>query len=324
MKTDTRRLAIYAWIVLGFNLLVILWGAVVRATGSGAGCGDHWPLCNGQVVPLAPQTETLVELFHRATSGIALIMVLALLIWAFRRTPKGHPARTGAVLSMAFMVLESLVGAFIVLQRLTAGDTSAGRAVVIAVHQVNTLLLIGAIALTAWWASGGPRLNLRAQPGWTAAFIAMAIGLIALGATGAITALGDTLFPASSLAEGLAQKSDPAAHFLVRLRLVHPTVAVAMSVAVVALAWAVQRRAQAGLRTTAFATALTLLFLAQLVVGLINVALLAPVWMQLVHLLMADLVWITFVLMAASVLAGQPITRRAERAQFEPSGTPAR
>lgn len=324
MKTDTRRLAIYAWIVLGFNLLVILWGAVVRATGSGAGCGDHWPLCNGQVVPLAPQTETLVELFHRATSGIALIMVLALLIWAFRRTPKGHPARTGAVLSMAFMVLESLVGAFIVLQRLTAGDTSVGRAVVIAVHQVNTLLLIGAIALTAWWASGGPRLNLRAQPGWTATFIAMAVGLIALGATGAITALGDTLFPASSLAEGLAQKSDPAAHFLVRLRLVHPTVAVAMSVAVVALAWAVQRRAQAGLRTTAFATALTLLFLAQLVVGLINVALLAPVWMQLVHLLMADLVWITFVLMAASVLAGQPITRRAERAQFEPSGTPAR
>lgn len=324
MKTDTRRLAIYAWIVLGFNLLVILWGAVVRATGSGAGCGDHWPLCNGQVVPLAPQTETLVELFHRATSGIALIMVLALLIWAFRRTPKGHPARTGAVLSMAFMVLESLVGAFIVLQRLTAGDTSVGRAVVIAVHQVNTLLLIGAIALTAWWASGGPRLNLRAQPGWTATFIAMAVGLIALGATGAITALGDTLFPASSLAEGLAQKSDPAAHFLVRLRLVHPAVAVAMSVAVVALAWAVQRRAQAGLRTTAFATALTLLFLAQLVVGLINVALLAPVWMQLVHLLMADLVWITFVLMAASVLAGQPITRRAERAQFEPSGTPAR
>lgn len=324
MNTDTRRLAIYAWIVLGFNLLVILWGAVVRATGSGAGCGDHWPLCNGQVVPLAAQTETLVELFHRATSGIALIMVVILLIWVFRRTGKGHPARVGAVLSMAFMVLESLVGAFIVLQRLTAGDTSVGRAIVIAVHQVNTLLLIGAIALTAWWASGGLRLNLRAQPGWTAAFIAIAIGLVALGATGAITALGDTLFPASSLAEGLAQKFDPTAHFLVRLRLVHPSVAIVMGVAVVAVAWAVQRRAQAGMQVTTFATVLTVLFLAQLAVGAINVALLAPVWMQLVHLLMADLVWITFVLMAANVLTGEPLAQRAGPVQLGPSGSPAR
>jgi heme A synthase len=323
MKTDTRRLATYAWIVLGFNLLVILWGAVVRATGSGAGCGDHWPLCNGQVVPLAPQAETLVELFHRATSGIALIMVVVLLIWVFRRTPKGHPARLGAVLSMVFMVLESLVGAFIVLQRLTAGDTSAGRAVVIAVHQANTLLLIGALALTAWWASGGARVSLRAHPGLAAAVIAVALGLIVLGATGAITALGDTLFPASSLVEGLEQKFDPSAHFLVRLRLVHPSVAIAMSVVVVALAWMIQRRAPSGSRTAMFAPVLTILFLTQLAVGVLNVALLAPIWMQLAHLLLADLVWITFVLLAASALTAEPQAQHAERVQIELSESPA-
>ncbi len=44
----------YAWGVLLWNVLVALWGAYVRATGSGAGCGSHWPTCNGEILPRAP------------------------------------------------------------------------------------------------------------------------------------------------------------------------------------------------------------------------------------------------------------------------------
>lgn len=299
------RFAKFVWAVLAVNLLVILWGAVVRATGSGAGCGAHWPLCTGVVVPASPQAETLIELFHRATSGIALILVVVMLIGAFRTHPKGHPARAGAALSMFFMLLESLVGAFIVLMRLTGNDTSAGRALVIAVHQVNTLLLIGAITLTGWWAMGGGRIRLRGQGALAVMLIVGLVGLIIIGATGAITALGDTLFPATSLAQGLEQKFDPAANFMVRLRIVHPTLAVLMAVYVTVVAQFVARRA-GGVTPHRAARVLLILFFTQLVFGAINVALLAPVWMQLVHLLMADFVWISFVLLSASALSAMP------------------
>ncbi len=314
------RYAKFVWVVLAVNLLVILWGAVVRATVSGAGCGAHWPLCNGEVVPTSPQLETFVELFHRITSGIALILVGVMLAGAFRATPKGHPARTGAVWSMGFMVLESLVGAFIVLMSLTGNDTSAGRAVVIAVHQVNTLLLIGAITLTGWWASGGGRIRLRGQGALAGMLFAGIVGLVILGATGAITALGDTLFPATSLAQGLEQKFEPGAHFLVRLRIVHPSMAVLMAVFVTVAAQFVARRAGDPFTQRA-ARVLIVLFLSQLFIGGINVILLAPVWMQLVHLLMADLVWITFVLLSASALsAAQPqLVNTAQPANLKPA-----
>jgi len=296
------RFAKFVWVVLAVNLLVILWGAVVRATGSGAGCGAHWPLCNGEVVPTAPQVETFVELFHRITSGIALVFVVVMLIGAFRAYPKGHAVRAGAVMSMIFMLLESLVGAFIVLMRLTGNDTSVGRAMVIAMHQVNTLLLIGAITLTGWWAMGGGRIRLRGHGALAGMLIAGIIGLLIIGATGAITALGDTLFPATSLVQGLEQKFDPAANFMVRLRIVHPTLAVMMAVYVTVLAQFVAKRA--GDDTTRRAARLLLaLFFAQLLLGVTNVLLLAPVWMQLIHLLMADVVWITFVLLSASALS---------------------
>ncbi|HEX5691237.1 MAG TPA: COX15/CtaA family protein, partial [Roseiflexaceae bacterium] len=105
----------YAWGVLGYNLLVIVWGAYVRASGSGAGCGSHWPLCNGTVLPRAPQIETIVELAHRLTSGLALIAVLGLVVWAVRLWPGSHRVRRGAFASLFFIILEALIGAGLVL-----------------------------------------------------------------------------------------------------------------------------------------------------------------------------------------------------------------
>ena len=108
--------------MLAYNLAVILWGAYVRASGSGAGCGAHWPLCNGEVIPRAPSIATLVEYSHRLTSGLALLGVVALMVWTWRVWGRGHPARRGALLSLIFILTEAAVGAGLVLFELVADN----------------------------------------------------------------------------------------------------------------------------------------------------------------------------------------------------------
>jgi heme A synthase len=320
------RFAAFAWGVLAYNLVVVLWGAFVRATGSGAGCGDHWPLCNGEIVPRAAEMQTIIEFTHRATSGLALLAVVAMLVWARRAYPVGHAVRFGAAASMALIVVEALLGAGLVLFQLVAENASAMRAFSMVAHLVNTFFLIAALSLTAWWASGGRRVRLRGQGtvGWTLGV--MGAGMLLIGATGAIAALGDTLFPASSLSEGLRDSFSRDSHPLVRLRKLHPFVAVGLGVLVVAGGRAIAR-ARPGRATGRLAEALIGLYLVQLGAGVVNVVLLAPVWLQLVHLLLADLVWIAFVLFAASAMAvpagrGDAGLRRAsrDRAAGEPAG----
>jgi heme A synthase len=293
------RFSTYAWIVLAYNILVILWGAFVRATGSGAGCGSHWPTCNGVVVPPQPQIETLIEFTHRLTSGLAFILVLIMLIWAWRTHAKGHPVRLGAALSTFFIITEALVGAGLVLFGWVAEDQSLGRVISISVHLVNTFLLLAALTLTAWWASGGERVVLRGQGIAVWLFALGFLGVLILGVSGAITALGDTLFPAETLQQGIAQDFDPTAHFLVRLRVWHPLIAILNGLYLLFLGGLIYLfRATPHIQRLALT--LGALFLAQLIAGMINLGLLAPVWMQLVHLLLADLVWIALVLLAAA------------------------
>ncbi|MEO8604569.1 MAG: COX15/CtaA family protein [bacterium] len=298
----TARYATYAWGVLTFNLVVILWGALVRATGSGAGCGNHWPLCNGEMVPRAPALQTLIEFGHRLSSGLALLLILGLIIGAWRRFPRQHPARLGAAWSGIFILSEALIGAGLVLLQYVADDTRTARAWWVGGHLLNTFLLVGALTLTAWWASGGARLRLRAQGTVAVLLLAALAGVLLLGISGAITALGDTLFPVATLAEGKALTFSPTAHAFVRLRIWHPTLAVAIGALVVgAAAVALRRRRLPGVRQFAFAV--VGLWIAQLVLGLTNVYLLAPVPLQLAHLLLSDLIWIALVLLSAAALA---------------------
>ena len=297
-----NHFATFAWAALAYNLAVIVWGAYVRASGSGAGCGSHWPLCNGQIIPRAAMIETLVEFLHRLSSGLSLILAIVMLVWAWRAYPRGHRVRLGAGLSMFFMITEALVGAGLVLFGLTNKDDSVARAASLGVHLVNTFLLIASIALTAWWAAGAPGVRLRGQGALAGVFVVALLGAIAVGVTGAITALGDTLFPAESLAHGLQQDFSPTAHFLLQLRIIHPILAVIVGVFTIFTGWlATRRRPSPPMRR--FARALIVIFVAQLLVGVLNVALLAPVFMQLIHLLMADAVWLTLVLSAATALA---------------------
>jgi heme A synthase len=316
------RFAIYAWGVLAYNVAVILWGAYVRASGSGAGCGSHWPLCNGEVIPLAPRVATIIEFSHRLTTSLAGLLVIGLVVGAFRGLPKRHPARLGAALSLALILVEGLVGALQVRLSLTADNASVGRAVVGSVHLANTFLMLAAMALTAWWASGGAPLRLRGQGllGWV--FAVGLLGVLVVGASGAITALGDTLFPSGSLAEGLRADFSASAHFLIQLRVIHPILAVLVGVyssvaGRLAAAW------RPGAATRRLAWVLGALFGAQLLAGVINVALLAPIFMQIIHLLLADLVWIALVLAAAAALTG-PAPAREPAAAAEPALRPGR
>lgn len=126
---------------------------------------SYWPLCDGPVIPRSPQAETLIEYTHRLTSGASLLLVVGLVVWAFRAFPWGHQVRYGAALGLVFMLLEVLVGAGLVVFALVAGNDSLARAAMLAVHLANTFVLLAMLALTAWWVSGGEPLRLQGQGG---------------------------------------------------------------------------------------------------------------------------------------------------------------
>jgi heme A synthase len=292
---DSRaRFARFAWSVLGWNVFVILWGTFVRASGSGAGCGSHWPLCNGEIVPRAPAIETIIEFTHRATSGLALLAVAALLVWAFRLFPKPHPARRYAALSLILILVEAALGAGLVLFEFVAHNPSAGRALYLSAHLTNTLLLMAALAATAWLAGQAqPRSPLAGAVSWH--WIGIAAVFLS-GVTGVIAALGDTLWPAASLAEGVRGEFSSASPALLRLRLLHPLLAV-LAGAVLGFVSLIGWRAGATPTGRTAARWLSSLTLVQFIAGAVNVWLLAPVWMQVTHLLLACLLWISLLLM---------------------------
>jgi cytochrome c oxidase assembly protein subunit 15 len=299
MERHADGVARFAWGVLGYNLLVIGWGAYVRATGSGAGCGSHWPLCNGTVVPRAPRMETLVEFTHRATSGLAALSVFALAWWVFRSREKGDAARTAALVSAALIIVEALLGAGLVLFGWVENDASWGRVASLGLHLTNTFLLLGALALTASFLNGAPAVSWRgtARPARALAGAPL-VAILIVAVTGAMTSLGDTLFPAESLAAGFRQDFAPTAHFLERLRVIHPALALLSALVVIVSATRIARfRADA--RTVRLARVARALVLLQIVGGFANLALLAPTWMQLAHLLLADTLWIVLVLLSA-------------------------
>jgi heme A synthase len=317
----------FSGLVLVATLGVILWGAYVRASGSGAGCGSHWPTCNGEVIPRAKSVETVIEFTHRATSGIAFLLVVAQLVWALRAFGRGHPVRAAAVASMALMVTEAIVGAGLVIFEMVAGNTSTARAAWMAAHLMNTFALLAAMGLT-WWLSrpGGaeaPAQPLVAAPGpsWRSALLAGLAVLLFVAASGAIVALGDTLFPAASLREGLAQDFSPTAHLFVRLRVVHPVLAVAGGIYLLLVTGLLAARDVSG-RLRRQATTAAALVMTQLAAGVLNLALLAPTALQIVHLLLADLVWLALVCLTAAVWRSQPSRAPAAAGVAAPASSP--
>lgn len=326
MRASTfQKLSICA---LGYTLLVIVWGAFVRVTGSGAGCGSHWPTCNGEVVPRSAGLETLIEFTHRLTSGLAGLFALALVVAAHVTFPRGHAARRWSWVSLFFMVTEGAVGAGLVLFERVAGDTSTARGYWMSAHLVNTFLLVAAMTVTAAVPTSLPagEKESAAVRRWVGALplrpliAIVAVAFFATGVTGAIAALGDTLFPSDSFVEGARKHLDPSSHVFVRLRILHPFVAV--FTALLTLGFAGRVVSSPSARIARHARVVGALVLAQVGVGLVNLLLAAPAAMQLVHLLVGDLAWIAFVVLVTSLATVE--TEEAGREKNEENRVPAR
>ncbi len=294
------RLALrrFAWGVLAYNIAVVLWGSIVRATGSGAGCGAHWPLCNGTVLQHSPAMNTVIELTHRLTSGVALVAMVGLLVWTFAATPRYHLARVSVVAAAALTLNEALLGALLVLLGKVAHDQSASRAVYLSLHLANTLLLLGSLALTAHFLY---RVTGRMRGSVDYRDVSMVVAGIAstviVGVSGSLAALGDTLFPATSLRSAFAQDFSSKSAWLLRIRWVHPA---AGCIAGGFICWLLWKSVRVGVHRNLGRVVLGLLLL-QFGLGFLDLWLLAPTWMQVVHLLGADLLWVALIVLSARV-----------------------
>ena len=298
MFKSLRTYRILAISVLALSVAVILWGAFVRATGSGAGCGSHWPLCNGVMVPRAPTLQTIIEFTHRLTSGLLLILMVALVYVAFRAFPKGHPARAAAIVSAIFLVIEALIGAGLVLLELVADNPSIARGYWMGGHLANTFIMLGCMSLSVWfgWESRKPRLS---GP-WVWKFAAALGLLLVVGMAGAIAALGNTLFPAESLAEGFRMDAAQESHILVRLRVFHPILAAIAAAWLLYIANVLTSDGRKKVRV--LAAVLAMLVVEQVLAGFLSLLFLAPIWLQLIHLFLADAVVVTTVLLGTATL----------------------
>ncbi len=298
----------FAWFVLAYNILVILWGALVRASRSGDGCGNHWPNCNGQIIPVnGAQTKTWIEFAHRIMTMGDGFLILGLLIFAIRLLPKGHPARSGAGWALFFTFIESLLGRALVKGGYVVDNASLMRAFLLSLHLINTMLLVASLVLTAWWASGRSRITWRGQGAMGFAIATNLMAVIGLSVTGALAALGDTLFPAKNYADlilAIRRHSDPNAteHILQHLRSFHPytTLGVGLWLMLVCGLCGHLRPSE---HTKRWMRATVSIFLFQIACGLLNLLTLAPIPMQLIHLAVADALWISLILMSASALA---------------------
>ena len=290
----------YAWFVVGWNIAVILWGAVVRATGSGAGCGNHWPLCNGEVIPTSPRIATLIEFTHRAMTGGAMITIFALLIWTFNATRGRHLARFTAVASTVLLLNEAFLGALLVKLGYVVHDQSLGRFIVLPIHLANTLLLLAALTLTAHFlAREAGFMDGSVEYRFLGMSLIALAATITVGVTGSLAALGDTLFPSATLAQALAQDWSQSSPWILRLRWMHPAASLLAGLFVLGIVWLSGARQNDANRK--LANLVLGLMLSQYALGILDALLRAPNWMQIAHLLGADLFWAALVVLIARI-----------------------
>ncbi len=299
MKLD--KFAKYAWFVLVYNLLVIVWGVFLRASKSGDGCGEHWLTCNGEIIPSAPELKTVIEFSHRIMSSLDGVFALILLIWVFRKFQRGSFLRKTGLLSFIFVLVEGAVGGLLVLTGSTANSLTPMRPVYMSAHLVSTFTLLAALALTAWYANYSDttfNFNASRKVFW---LLAIAVfGVFMVGISGSTAALSSMLFPVDTLSQGFAQDFSDTSHILLRLRILHPIFSVSLAVYLFFIAGWFKKVSSADIWTNRWASILQGLVVLQLIIGGLTLVTLAPIVMQIIHLLLADFVWISIVLMTAS------------------------
>lgn len=299
----TLRFTRFSWAMFAYVLVVILWGVLLRASHSGDGCGVDWPSCLGSlVVAKGAHPKTFIEYIHRASDGLLGILLLVQVVWGWRLYPRRHPVRFALGAGLFFTFVESWIGKQLVNHKMVAYSTDPQRIYWFAGHQLNTLLLAAAFALVAWWGSGQPRLDLRRQGPFLFLAGFSLVAFLGLIITGSISALGDTVYPPRDHMQVMQQAILPTANFIMKARPTHPYTAVVVAM-FLSLAAGLFDHLRPSAQTRRFAYGVWLMLGVQMMLGLINIGLLAPVWMQLLHTAAADILWISLVLMCAAGLA---------------------
>lgn len=278
MKDRTTKLTSITFYLTAF---VILWGALVRATHSGAGCGKHWPLCDGKVIPLDPPIEMIIEFTHRLTSGASAILVF-LLFFFMKKHNRNSRSFKYISLASCFMLVEILIGASLVLFGWVKDSHSPIRPYMMGFHLINSFLLIGSLFL----------LNNEKNNDYTSRkvnFIELSLlgCFLIVASMGAVTSLGDTLFPSVSLSEGITEDFSNTSPLLIQLRVIHPILAVLISF------FLLRYSIEASRLSTRKSFSLHVIFfiIAQVLLGGLTVLLLAPPILQILHLLIAIGLW---------------------------------
>lgn len=294
-----ERFVKFVWFVMAYNLAAIAWGAFVRATFSGDGCGSHWPTCGGQIIPDADSLKKMVEFSHRVSTGMIVPMTVMMVVWSRFAFTAGHQARKASLLAFGMTLFEALIGAGLVLFHLTDRNNSVARAGVMSVHVVSTFVLLSCIAVAAIAASTGRKIEFKGQGAALWLLAPAFIGVAVLGVSGAVSALGHTLAPTKDV---IAAAANVNSFWMVRLQPMHPYLACAIGLYVVLVA-GLFVHLRPDRNVTVAALALACAYAAELGLGLVNIQLNAPVWLQMTHLVAADAVMVSLVLMSAYALA---------------------
>lgn len=280
------------FINLIYLLFVICFGAYVRMTGSGAGCGNHWPLCNGDVIPRTPILQTVIEYSHRITSGFLLIFSLILCYLSVKFFPKKHFIRFLCFLYLGLLIVESLLGAFLVIFEHVAQNKSVYRAFSTSFHLINTFLLV-LVAGGILYFSKYKTIVLKTIP--RARRVLLLVGgilFIVVGLSGAITALGDTLFPVDRVWDAILRSQSTAEHLFVRLRVYHPFFAIFTALYIIFVCCFLKN--SINYKTKLFAQFTIILFVFQIFLGYLNIYFHAPYLIQIIHLFCALLTWLSY------------------------------
>ena len=295
----------FAWAVLVFTVGVIVSGDVVQATESGAGCGENWPRCDGSLIPSIGDANTAVEFTHRMATTVLSLGFVVLLVGAWKLYGRAHRVWTATLVASGFLVFEILLGAALVLFGWVDDDASWGRVIADGLHVINTFLLVGALALVAWFASGGSALRVDASRRPATLLIAAAATMLLITITGTINSLADTL----ALSGEVDIDDTPIAAILVSVRGIHPALAIAGGIGIFYLM--VQLSDAAAGRGARLLIGVQAVIALQFLVGVLNIALLTPLETQIIHLVLADTIWVLIVLLAARILSADSETRRA-------------
>ncbi|MGZ8392527.1 MAG: heme o synthase [Gemmatimonadales bacterium] len=313
-----RRLA-WSGAVLAFGLIVL--GGVVRITGSGMGCGDHWPRCNGEWFPPL-DLPTMIEIGHRWAAALVSILVLAMTAVAWIRHRHEPRLRNPATLALVLLVVQVLLGAVTVRLALPPW--------VIITHLANAMVLLGVILLTALRAGATPTAEAAVashpahgpnrHPAHRQVLATTALGFVVIlfGAQVAnfhtgLLCLGFPLCNGQLL---------PPGNHLAFLPWAHRVLAFGFLAAVLGLAVRLGRRSDPASRNMRLSVALVVAFtVLQIGIAAAMVVELLPPGLRAAHLLMGTLIWAGLVILTFH--SGRPPAQVVEPAAEPLHPTPS-